>query len=254
MELETNWDQMAKAYEEFTSKPNSYSMRIEWPAIKKILPNLEGKKVLDLGCGTGRFSFLFEEAGASKVVGVDLTEEMLAIARDKSREQDSVVEFIKGNIEELSDDVGNSYDFIFSSTTLHFLPQLDKVLNQIYDRLNSGGICILSVIHPVYSAQYPLITADKKFPEDNDWKVRYLNKEIRSYIQPWIEYNPDIKNFLTESYHHTMADYLNSMIKVGFSFEQLVEPMPPEDWKEAWPGGYYSYINTPTYAIFKLKK
>ena len=51
-----------------------------------------------------------------------------------------------------------------------------------------------------------------------------------------------------------MADYLNSMIGTGFSLEKLVEPMPPEEWRESWPGGYYGYINTPTYAIFKLKK
>ena len=60
-------------------------------------------------------------------------------------------------------------------------------MGQIYERLEDGGLCILSVIHPVYSAQYPVISRETKLPVDEDWKVRYLNKEVRSYLQTWIE-------------------------------------------------------------------
>lgn len=55
-EIERNWDEMAKTYEEFTEEEDSYSYTIEWPCIKEMLPGLNGKTVLDLGCGTGRFS------------------------------------------------------------------------------------------------------------------------------------------------------------------------------------------------------
>ncbi len=54
-EIEINWDEMSRAYEGFTEKADSYSYAIEWPCIKGMLPALNGKKVLDLGCGTGRF-------------------------------------------------------------------------------------------------------------------------------------------------------------------------------------------------------
>ena len=60
-EIEKNWDEMSKAYEYFTEDDDSYSDTIEWPCIQKMLPQLNNKRILDLGCGTGRFSFLFEK-------------------------------------------------------------------------------------------------------------------------------------------------------------------------------------------------
>lgn len=56
-EIEKNWDEMARVYEDFTEKDDSYSYAIEWPCIQKMLPPLNNKRILDLGCSTGRYSF-----------------------------------------------------------------------------------------------------------------------------------------------------------------------------------------------------
>lgn len=52
-----NWDRMAAAYEDFTAGADSYSYRIEWPCIEKLLPDLHEKSVIDLGCGTADLPF-----------------------------------------------------------------------------------------------------------------------------------------------------------------------------------------------------
>lgn len=59
--IEKNWNDMAEAYEDFTESADSYSYAIEWPCIREMLPQLNRKRILNLGCGTGRFSFLFEK-------------------------------------------------------------------------------------------------------------------------------------------------------------------------------------------------
>ena len=46
----------------------------EWPAIRDMLPRLEGKHVVDLGCGFGWASRWMRENGAASVLGVDLSE------------------------------------------------------------------------------------------------------------------------------------------------------------------------------------
>ncbi len=61
MTTEQNWNRMAAAYEDFTESECSYSYAIEWPCIQKMLPDIKDKAVLDLGCGTGRFTFLLEK-------------------------------------------------------------------------------------------------------------------------------------------------------------------------------------------------
>lgn len=253
-DIKYNWDKMAIAYERFTNSPNSYSNMIEWPAIKQLTPDLEDKVIIDLGCGTGRFSFLFEDFKPKKIIGIDISDEMIRMAKDMAKEKNSQVSFIKNDIENLSSIETNSIDFAFSSTVLHYLEDLKAFMKEIYRILNPNGICILSVIHPVYSAQYPIKHENGEFPSDEEWEVKYLNKSIRSYIQPWIEYNSEIENFLSYSYHHTMSDYVNSIIEAGLSIKSFIEPSPPEQWKLSNEGRYYGFINTPTYGIFKIEK
>lgn len=253
-EIKSNWDKMAKAYEDFTGGEDSYSNLIEWKTIKTIIPNLKDKRVLDLGCGTGRFSFMFEKLGPKQIVGIDISDSMLEIGRKYAKEKNSIVKFIKNDIENMKDISSNSFDFIFSSTTLHYLKTLDNIMKEIERILVPGGTCILSVIHPVYTSYYPVENNSGSFPKDEEWKVNYLDKSIRAYIQPWIEYNPEIDNYLSYSYHHTMSDYINNIVKSGLQIEELLEPMPPDEWKDNNIGRYYGYIETPVYAIFKLNK
>lgn len=252
-EIEKNWDEMSKAYESFTEAEESYSYTIEWPCIKKILPNLQGKRILDLGCGTGRFDFLFEKENPISILGLDISEEMLDIAKEKAANRNSKVEFIKGDISNFNTYIDERFDFIFSSTVLHYISDLKGLFNNIYNALNEKGSCIVSVMNPVYTAQYP-IDKNGKFPSDDEWIVRYLDKSKRAYIQPWIEYNDKIKDFLSTSYHHTFGDYLNAIISAGLKLERVEEPYPPERWKQNSYGRYNAFIETPSYMILKLSK
>lgn len=244
---------MAMAYEEFNNSPDSYSYNIEWPCIQKMMPVIAGKKVLDLGCGTGIFTFLFEQATPSCLVGIDLSEEMLTIAQNKAKEKHSSIEFILGDAAKCADYTKVSYDLIFSSTTTHYISDLGELFQNIAKCLKSDGTCILSVIHPVYSAMYPIANNDT-FPTDDEWTVRYLDKSKRAYIQPWIEYNEKYKDQLSYSYHHTFSDYMNAIIKAGLRIAEIKEPMPPESWKEDCFGRYDSFIETPTYMILRITK
>lgn len=253
-EVKFNWDKMAEAYENFTNGEDSYSNVIEWRNIKNIIPNLENKTILDLGCGTGRFSFLFEQYKPKQIIGIDISEEMIKIGEKIGKDKKSIVEFRQGDIEKLSDFGGNSIDFIFSSTVLHYIKDLNSIMKEINSLLVAGGICILSVINPVYSACYPVAKDNAAFPEDEEWTLKYLDKSIRAYIQPWIEYTDGIDNFLSYSYHHTMCDYINSIVKTGLQIEEVLEPLPPEEWKKTNMRRYNGYVETPVYTIFKLKK
>lgn len=57
----------------------------EWHELKKMLPDFKGKRVLDLGCGFGWHCIYAAEHGASSVIGIDLSERMLAEAKRKHR-------------------------------------------------------------------------------------------------------------------------------------------------------------------------
>lgn len=251
--IEENWNVMAMAYEDFTENSDSYSYTIEWPCIQKMLPNLKDKSILDLGCGSGRFTFLLEKEEPRIITGIDLSQQMLDIAREKSSSNNSKAVFVKGDINNLDLSKTGTVDFIFSSTTFHYIPDITSLFSQLYSLLNTGGSCILTLMHPVYTAGYP-IDKNGVFPSDDDWTIRYLDKSIRSYIQPWIEYNSLINNYLSSSYHHTFSDYFNAIIKAGFQIIQVEEPTPPDEWIERFYNRYDSFIQTPSFLILKLAK
>ena len=56
----------------------------EWETLKDLLPDFAGKRVLDLGCGYGWHCIYAMEQGAMSVTGVDLSEKMLEVAREKT--------------------------------------------------------------------------------------------------------------------------------------------------------------------------
>ena len=57
---------------------------IETPIITAMLPDMKGKKVLDIGCGMGQHAIQYSKAGAASVLGTDISEKMLAYAMENN--------------------------------------------------------------------------------------------------------------------------------------------------------------------------
>ena len=115
-----------------------------------IPPLLAGRVVLDLGCGTGRDVYVASAlAGADGlVIGVDMTEEQLAVAANHAEEQAARfgftkpnVSFRRGFIEDLSE-VGiedGSVDVVISNCVINLSPDKQRVFSEIFRVLKPGG-------------------------------------------------------------------------------------------------------------------
>lgn len=89
----------------------------EWPALRSLLPNLAGKCVLDLGCGFGWHCRYVCEQGARAVIGVDLSEKMLA--RAMAEANDPNIEYKRCAIEDGMFEIGQ-FDLVLSSLAFHY--------------------------------------------------------------------------------------------------------------------------------------
>ena len=124
----------------------------EWPALKALLPELAGKRVLDLGCGFGWHCRYAAEHGAARVLGTDLSQRMLERARAMT--DSPVVEYRRAAIEDMRP-APAAWDVVLSSLALHYVEDYAGVCRMVWDALSPGGWFIFSAEHPVFTAQGP---------------------------------------------------------------------------------------------------
>lgn len=195
-------------------------------------PLLEGCRVLDLGCGSGRDVYaLAQLVGASgEVVGVDMTEEQLAVAQRHLAHHAQTfgfdnVRFIKGYIERLDelDLAPGRFDVIVSNCVVNLSPDKDAVLRGVYRLLKEGGEFYFSDVY-----------ADRRVPEAmrND---PVLYGECLGGALYW-------------------NDFLRMAQRQGFADPRLVEDRPlevndPVLAPRVGPVRFYSA----TYRLFKLQ-
>ena len=195
----------------------------EWPALRALLPDLRRRKVLDLGCGFGWFCRWAREQGANHVVGVDVSEKMLARAGAASA--DPAITYTRADMEQL-ELPPKTFDVVYSALALHYVENLSALLSQSYRSLAPGGILVFSVEHPIFTApsqpRWSLDAAGRK-----TWPVdRYLDEGPRS--TDWLA-----KGVIKQ--HRTLATYFNMLIGVGFVITHVEEWGPTEEQIAAEP-------------------
>lgn len=131
------YDLYAQSYDDKLDYLNSFEQGL----LIKMCGDLNGKKVLDLACGTGRIVPKLLDKKA-QVTGIDLSEKMLEIARKKS----SKAVFIQGDMEKLPF-VEESFDIVIAAFAIVHLKNLKKCFDEVYRVLKDDGIFVLTNIN-----------------------------------------------------------------------------------------------------------
>jgi SAM-dependent methyltransferase len=98
-------------------------------------------RILDLGCGPGWTSLFLAQAGY-QAVGVDISERMIEIARERAVRNNLAVEFVVGDMEEL--DLGRcDFDGVLLFDCLHHCPGYPEVVKRAHAHLRPGGYLLL---------------------------------------------------------------------------------------------------------------
>ena len=155
----------SKAYDSY---PNPL-IELEQEVIPAMAGDVSGKRLLDIGCGTGRYALPFIQSGAS-VTGVDFSMPMLKIAQKKA----SGLQLIQADLNQLP--LTGGFDLILCNLVLSHVENLSDAISEISRLVSSGGTIIISDLRTDF------------------WLKK--NKIIRIF-----------KNFSTNAYKHTINDY-----------------------------------------------
>lgn len=190
----------------------------EWQTLEKLLPDFKDKRVLDLGCGYGWHCIYAAEHGAKSVIGVDLSEKMLAVAREKTPYKN--IEYLQGDLAAV-DFSENQFDVVISSLAFHYLPDFPAIAKKVHRYLKSGGSFVFSVEHPVFTAA-----------GSQDWRYDEAGEILDFPVDHYFEEGHRKAVFLGETvtkFHKTLTTYVDGLLTNGFILQRLVEPMPAED-------------------------
>lgn len=207
-----------KEYSKIRENEYNYNNLIEKPAISKLLPNLDGKVVLDLGCGNGDNCIEFINRGAEKVIGVDISSNMLDIAINKNSHEN--IQYIKMDMEQICE-INEKFDMVYSSLAIHYVKNYDLLISNIRKLLKTDGILL-------FSQEHPYTTAPKK---GCAWTKDGSGNKLYAHLSDYMYSGKrEVMWFQTkvEKYHRPMSEIINTLIREKFNLKEIIEPIPDE--------------------------
>jgi len=213
-----------KEWASFYEKMFNPLMLTEEKNIRLMLKDVKNKKILDLGCGTGRHSIFMAKKGAS-VVGVDFSEAMLKIAKSRARTPKSKIEFKKADITRKLPFESGTFDIVICSLVLNHIKNLLPIFKEASRILKPDGIFIFSNTHPesVPKKTYPLF--------------RKKGAEIYTNI-----------------FGHYFSEYVSLAEKTGFRIEKILEPKISGKCARIAKKRGFSISDRPLCLVAKLRK
>jgi len=230
---------------------NIYHIYLEKPAIYSLLPSLEGKSILCVGCGSGEELEYLSSLGTKRIVGIDISEKLIEIAKSSYPK----FEFQVMDIENLVFPK-ESFDLVFSSLTMHYLESWLKALKSINNVLKKNGNFVFSITHPFFSA------TQKK--EDKQIKTRILGykdtkntSEVEIFGNYLDSYKLDAyvsKELTVTNYHWPLSVIFKEIINSGFEILDILEPKAQSQSKERYAKFWKIHQKIPEFMVFKIRK
>jgi SAM-dependent methyltransferase len=225
------YEAMAETYAADREDQAPWNSLYERPAIVSMLPDLKGKRVLDVGCGTGPISAWAASRGA-EVVGFDLTPAMVRLAEARGL---NGVSFRVADLAQPLDFLEDgSFDVAVGSLVMHYLRDWVEPLRELRRVLRPDGILVISTHHPAW---------DVGLSKSGN----YFNTELLH--DRWTRGG---KEFDVRFWRRPLTEMFAAFEQAGFNVLAFREPQPVAEFRERFPEQAEHLSTNPVFAIFKL--
>lgn len=223
------YEELAAGYDrEGATKPaNAY---LERPATLSLLPGVTGARVLDAGCGAGHLSAELTGRGAA-VTGLDASHEMLKYARNRVTDAD----FLRIDLSIELPFGADIFDGVASSLAFHYIPDWERLFRNLRRVLKPGGWVVFSVQHP--HADF----------EEYDDAQNYHEIELVSAM--WESFEAEVA---VPTFRRPLSAMVTPALENGFQLEQVLEPTPTTEYRQAAPKRYEYEATHPNFLCFRF--
>ena len=142
-------DAFFENYQKSRSREVNFNDCIETPILFDMLPDLRGKKILDIGCGMGQHAKQYSDMGAKSVLGIDLSEKMLAYA--KAHHSAANIVYQRMAMEEI-ETIPDTFDLVTSSLVFDYVEDFAGLMRKIHRLMKKDAELVFSMSHPIVTA------------------------------------------------------------------------------------------------------
>jgi ubiquinone/menaquinone biosynthesis C-methylase UbiE len=222
------WDHYAETFQAAVTSGSdvaSYGPDIPDERQLRLLGDLKGKRVLDLGCGGGHCSVAFAKAGAA-VIALDHSKTQLGYARRLADAAEVRLELREADVADLAWLRADSIDVAFSAYTLSYVNDVARVFRQVHRVLKVGCPLVFSLVHPVWSSIDDVPGPPEGGREGSRQGTASTEPLVRrSYFDRMpITYERAGARF-TE-YHHTFGELYMALSRNSYKVDTILEPEP----------------------------
>jgi ubiquinone/menaquinone biosynthesis C-methylase UbiE len=191
-------------------------------ALLDLAGDVRGLRLADLACGQGRITRELARRGAT-VVGIDVSEGLLAKALAAERDTRLGVSYRHGDVSHASTLAGELFDGVVCNYGLSDIDDLDGALATVARVLEPAGWFVFAILHPCFPGW------DDDAP--SSWPAR------DGYFREgwWQAHNTGFRGKVGAN-HRTLSTYLNALTRRGLQLEAVAEPEPGADWAARKPG------------------
>lgn len=195
LKVKTAYDEWAEIYDTNKNLTRDLNAR----TIRGESLSLVNKRILEIGCGTGlNTQYLVQKA--KEVVGLDLSEEMLKVARRRIGEEN--VRFVVGDITEPWHFENASFDMIVANLVLEHIEDLSHVFREAGRVLRSEGTLYIAELHP--------------YKQLNQSQAKYVSQETGEEV-------------FVDAFTHSISEYVNEALREGFVLKMIKEHKHKKD-------------------------
>lgn len=198
-----------------------YKKHITDPIILDLIKPLDGKVVLEQGCGNGHLAKKISALNPSKIILLDFFESNLEFSKKNLSGANCALEFVKADLNKQLPLASLSVDVITSSMVLSEIEKLDNAVRESNRVLKKDGTFVISIIHPTYCLKKFLFEKLTGKPNKKIIPaVGYFSKSRSDFILG-LETHEEIR---APHYNRTIQEYTDSLLQNGFSIERIIEP------------------------------
>jgi ubiquinone/menaquinone biosynthesis C-methylase UbiE len=239
--IKEEWNQLAPAWiKEAREGRNPNRNGLLDPPMIQACGDIHGLRVLDCGCGEGRFCRILLDHGAEHTLGVDLCVPMIYAARELSRGKD---DYIAADAQDLSFLADQTFDLAVSYLNQCDLPDFEANTREVFRVLKSGGRFVIANLHTMRSAGGGWMSTEDGVKQ-HIMLDRYFDEGERRWKMMGVEFT---------NFHRTLSTYFAGYQRAGFTVSRIIEPTVEIRALEKFPE-LDDELRVPNFIIFVLTK